>query len=518
MFRHQHTSLRTTSSRFLAVRHGTAAAGMLVALAGALAAQPAAAQCPIAFGAPTTTLGPVAAVGGRISTGDFNSDGLADVVYISSQQGAAVFLRSNTNAFAPPVVYPGGPSPRTTKVADLDQDGVTDVIVVSVTQGATWLRGVAGSNGGGAGTFNPGSFLLLGSIVLGLDVRDLNGDGINDIASAAVTGTIRAAMGGQWPQIASMQQYFGGEGLVDAAIGDFNADGRADIAVLHPNYVRILPGVPATASGDTFGTPVDFPVPADPRHLAVADLNGDGREDIVVASATGSSLSVYFGRAGAGMAQAATAYGIAGGATDVTIADLNLDGKLDLVAACPSAGVVCVLEGMGGNLFRTYRSVSAGATPVSVCVGDADGSGYPDLLVLNESPTGITVIPNSAASPTILSQPVGQSVTSGASASFQVATAAGAPLSFQWRRNGEPMVDDGRISGATSGRLTLSPALLSDTGAAFDCVVTGPCETVVSFPAGIVVSQACSSDFNHDGEINPDDLGDFINVYFSGCP
>jgi hypothetical protein len=456
--------------------------------------------------------------GSRITTGDFNGDGRADAVYVANLQGAAVFLRSSAQAFASPVIYPGGPSPRTTKVADLDQDGIADVIVVSVSQGATWLRGVADPAGGGAGTFLPGAYLSLGGIVLGLDVRDLNGDGINDIASAAATGTIRASFGGPWPAIAGSQAYYGDVGYVDAAIGDFNADGRPDIAVLHPNYLRILPGTPADVGGYTFGAPVDSPLPADSRHLAVADLNGDGREDIVVASATGSSLSVYFGRAGAAMVQSATPYAIAGPASDVTIADLNLDGKLDLLATCPGQGVVCVLEGQGGNLFRAFRSFGAGPAPVSVCVGDTDGSGYPDLLVLNQSPAGITVLASSAANPSILAQPVGQSVTTGALASFQVTTTAGAPLTFQWRRNGVPMVNDARTSGATSGLLTINPAHLEDSGSAFDCVVTSPCGTATSFPAGLIVAPACSTDFNHDNNIDPDDLADFIGAYFSGCP
>ncbi|MGD9688320.1 MAG: FG-GAP-like repeat-containing protein [Phycisphaerales bacterium] len=497
---------------------------VMAALAGALAALPVAAQisCPIDFGPNTTTPGPAPAAGARLSTGDFNGDGLADVTYAVAGPSAAVFLRSTTVTFAAPVTYPAGTSPRTTKVVDLDHDGILDILAVNITTGVIWLRGA------GDGTFHPGQILALGSVLLDADAGDLNGDGLTDIVSVSNSGTVRVVLSsGEWPAYAQTQVLFGGIGLVDVGIGDFNADGRPDLAALGPTFLRIFPGAPEGAGvgggggPSSFAAPVDYPVPADPQSLAVADLNHDGRADIAVAAATGSSLAVYFGRMGSSMVQPATPFGIAGPATDVAVDDLNLDGKLDLVAACPAEGVVCVLEGMGGNAFRAFRSIAAGPSPVSVSLADADGSGYPDLLVMNESPAGVSVRQNTAASPYIFFQPVGITVAEGAPASFQAATEPGAPLTFQWRRNGEPIADDGRVSGSNTGLLSFSHTLASDSGDAFDCVISSPCETLTSYPAALVVTpapSACLADFNADGNLDPDDLGDFINAYFAGCP
>ncbi len=75
--------------------------------------------------------------------------------------------------------------------------------------------------------------------------------------------------------------------------------------------------------------------------------------------------------------------------------------------------------------------------------------------------------------PAITDQPQAQPLVPGATATFTVA-ASGSNLSFQWRRNGTPLASGGRISGATSGILTITSVASADQGS-YDCIVTGPC-------------------------------------------
>jgi hypothetical protein len=136
--------------------------------------------------------------------------------------------------------------------------------------------------------------------------------------------------------------------------------------------------------------------------VALADLNGDGKLDLVVANSCESNangkncdagtVSVLLGN-GNGTFQQAVIYGSGGVAgTSVAIADVNGDGYPDLVMAsqCVSAsncdnGLVGVLLGKGDGTFQPAVSYNAGYVPVWVAIADVNGDGFPDLIVANQS-------------------------------------------------------------------------------------------------------------------------------------
>jgi FG-GAP-like repeat/FG-GAP repeat len=162
--------------------------------------------------------------------------------------------------------------------------------------------------------------------------------------------------------------------------------------------------------GLNFASPVDYGSGGyGPASVAVADVNGDGKPDIVVANSCGSSstcpapgtaapgtVGVLLGN-GNGTFQTAVTYGSGGyGASSVAIADVNGDGKPDIVVAnscgssstCPAPGTVGVLLGNGNGTFQTavtYGSGGYGAN--SVAIADVNGNGKLDLLVLNSCST-----------------------------------------------------------------------------------------------------------------------------------
>jgi hypothetical protein len=134
-----------------------------------------------------------------------------------------------------------------------------------------------------------------------------------------------------------------------------------------------------------------------------------------------------------------------------------------------------------------------------------DGSGSHSTWVRRVGPPG--------PDPTFARQPADYSVeTFQGAASFAVEVQGGMGLSYQWRRNSVPLVDDNRISGATTGTLSINPALPADAGE-YDVVVFNACTSVTSEPATLSVF-ACPVDINRDGLANSQDFFDFLTAYF----
>ena len=118
-----------------------------------------------------------------------------------------------------------------------------------------------------------------------------------------------------------------------AIVGDFDRDGLLDLAVTAPpDELRIYPG-----NGDfTFDAHATLTTGASPDGAAASDLNGDGLDDIVVAARVGKQVDVFINRGG--FAFGITTIPLDRAALDVTVADLNRDGRGDLLVAAGTEG------------------------------------------------------------------------------------------------------------------------------------------------------------------------------------
>lgn len=232
-------------------------------------------------------------------------------------------------------------------------------------------------------------------------VADLNGDGHLDlvVANASGIGVLLGNGNGTFQTATSYS--LNGNTANSVAIADLNGDGHPDIAIAsrYSHSVFVLLG-----KGDgTFKAPIAYETGGVlGTSVAIADLNGDGHPDLVVTDVCQylsdcwrGIVSVLLGK-GNGTFMPATSYA-AGGyyASSVAIADVNGDGHLDLVVAsqCYNTGCSPFLSGpvsvMLGNGDGTFQDAvgygSGGEYPVSVAIADVNGDGHPDLAVVNQN-------------------------------------------------------------------------------------------------------------------------------------
>ncbi len=168
------------------------------------------------------------------------------------------------------------------------------------------------------------------------------------------------------------------------AVGDFNGDGKLDLAVANAqsHQVSVLLG-----NGDgTFADPISSPAGEwFASSVTAADFDGDGKLDLVVANAGSHMISVLRGK-GDGSFHALVQYPVAPGPHSVVVGDFNGDGALDLAVATTS-GAVSVLAGKGDGTFHAAVPFATGKDCRGIAMGDFDGDGKLDLAVTSHHGT-----------------------------------------------------------------------------------------------------------------------------------
>ncbi len=317
---------------------------------------------------------------------DVNGDGVLDVVAGNSPAGTVtVFLGNSNGSFQPAADYPAGNAPSAILMGDFDRDGKLDVVTADPAGTVRFLRG------NGDGTF--AASISLGDIpnALRLASADLDGDGRADIfvaganlVSVLLNSTGAPPFGCYAPRVS----YNVGIDPAMVAVGDFNRDGKLDLAVGNNGGtdVSILLG-----NGDgTFQPAQSFQAGTHPAYIAVADFNRDGKLDLAVENFDSDNVSVLMGN-GDGTFQNAVNYAVGAKPRALVEGDFNRDGHTDL-AVTSSSGVVSVLLGIGNGTFQPRVDYAAGTGPFSVVQGDFNRDGKLDLAVTNDGGNNLSLL------------------------------------------------------------------------------------------------------------------------------
>ncbi|MBI3416464.1 MAG: VCBS repeat-containing protein [Verrucomicrobia bacterium] len=317
---------------------------------------------------------------------------------------------------------------------------------------------------------------------------DFNNDGRPDLAVANEGGsTISLLLAKSNGMFQAAITVSAGASPVGLAVADLSGDKRLDLAAASSAGISVLLG----KSNGAFQAAVNYTAGKGPGAVAVGDFNGDGKPDLAVGNSSSTNVSVLLG-ASNGVFGAATDYGVASGIRAVAVGDFNNDGKADLAVVCTRG--VAVLLGMGDGTFQAAVIYGVGRFPSSVAVGDFNGDGRADLVVANYVSNTISVMPGQGDGtfPIVRNFPTGTNPNSVALGDF----------------NG-----DGLLDVATANYGSDDASVLLGKG-------DGTFQPTVNFRAGSSPSSVAVDDFNGDGK--PDlavaDYGSgMVSVLLNNC-
>ena len=340
-----------------------------------------------------------------VATADFNEDGKTDLV-ITSATRVFVFLGNGDGTFAStaasPMPVPSPPyddfaSPYVGNIAVGDFNGSGHLGFV-LDEGENEAAVIMFGKGDGTFVFSSADFAFTqGQPISSMKAADFNADGSLDLAiTNQISGVSPVVLGyakGAFNTAGTLYATGFPEGV---AVGDFNADGKLD-AVVASGAAPMYPASGLAVSlGNRDGTFTQGSVILLGSYLSAivtGDFNGDGKLDIAVTDSDGNAVIILLGN-GDGTFGAPTTIPVGNHPVAMVAADFNNDGKLDLAIANSADGTITLLLGNGDGTFTQASGspYAVGGTPYQFVAGDFNGDGKLDLAVTNISGTGTVSI------------------------------------------------------------------------------------------------------------------------------
>ena len=273
-------------------------------------------------------------------------------------------------------------------VADLKGNGILDLVVANNPQTNGAGNDVAIYIGNGDGTFQtPVTYAVghPGAVTVG----DFNGDGKLDIAVLQpLAGQVSILLGNGDGTFGTPQPNTTGGGPVALVAADVNGDGILDLVVANfsSNNVSVLLG-----NGDgTFQIHKDYATGVHPVYVAVADLNGDGKLDLAIPNNNDNTVSILLNN-GSGGFPTHTDLATAALPTGIVAADFNRDGNIDLAVSTASLSL-SVLIGNGDGTFQTHQEYTTGSNSQMIATADMNSDGFLDLVVANFTDNSLSIL------------------------------------------------------------------------------------------------------------------------------
>jgi len=350
-----------------------------------------------------------------VAIGDLNNDGKPDVVVASQAGLVSALLGNGDGTFKAPVNLPVNAGAQSIALADFNRDGKLDAVVAAFgNQAGTGGGGIVTLLGNGDGTFRAQPALTVnGFLPSAVAAGDLNGDGIPDLAAVMLSGvnggtaTLAVFLGkgdGTFQNArtfplkapaASFTHVIGN--LSGIVIGDWNGDGKPDIAAVTQADQTSIDVLLGDGTGNFTELAALPATEDDPVYIATADLNGDGKPDLVVAHSQGEATYLLGNGDGTFQPEAQLPTGMSpqaiaiiststnndivsadnvGMLTAVTlpVASFAPEVTINSVVSAASGTIAAVAPASIATIYGANLAASVGDSRTSVTITDASGT------------------------------------------------------------------------------------------------------------------------------------------------
>jgi hypothetical protein len=318
----------------------------------------------------------------------------------------------NLGTFAAKADFITGTKPYSVCIGDFDGDGKTDIAVANYL--STSISVYRNTSTSGTISFAAKVDFATGSGPQSVSTGDFDGDGKKDIVVTNEGGSVSVLRNtGNFGTIsfAAKVDFITGTNPYCVTVGDFNVDGKTDLAVANrtSNTVSVFKNT-CTIGIISFAAKVDFTTGTNPRSVAVGDLDGDGKTDLTVANASSATVSIFKNTGSGGIIAFAPKVDFVTGTIPygISIGDLDGDGKKDLAIANYGPATVSILRNIGSTgtiSFAPKVDYITGSQPYGISMGDLDGDGKTDLALANGSGNTVSILRNTGSTGTISFDP-----------------------------------------------------------------------------------------------------------------
>lgn len=354
-----------------------------------------------------------------ITTADINFDGKTDLIGANTQGwDFSVLINKTTPGVALPYFsdaqnFTTSSGPQLIKSADFNLDGKPDITLTTFSKNDIFFNITSG--GIDSSTFYANTDFHTGenSIPNSIAAADYNLDGKLDMAYttkglSTFSVCFNTTPGGiSIPSFTPKSDFTTGAGGTDICYGDFNLDGKPDVALTNGTAAaNISVHLNITAPGSltpSFASRITLATGNAPTGICSGDFNNDGKTDLACTNLNDNTVSVYINTTipGASTISFSPKTDLATGnqPVDISTADFNGDGKMDLAAVNQNSNSVSVFfnmtqPGASSPTFLSRTDLGTAQVPKGICTADFNNDGKKDVAVTNSGISSFSIIIN----------------------------------------------------------------------------------------------------------------------------